>query len=78
MDTNQKTVGLTVHPTIWSVARPKTIISAIGALIEQLQTWSDRARQRQALAALSDHQLKDIGLSRADTMRETVKPFWQD
>ena len=38
----------------------------------------ERARQRQALRALDDWVLKDIGLSRADVMRESDKPFWQE
>jgi uncharacterized protein YjiS (DUF1127 family) len=36
-----------------------------------------RARQRRDLAALSDHALRDIGLSRADVDVETGKPFWR-
>jgi uncharacterized protein YjiS (DUF1127 family) len=30
------------------------------------------------LAGMSDEALKDIGLSRADVERETVRPFWDD
>jgi uncharacterized protein YjiS (DUF1127 family) len=36
-----------------------------------------RARQRRDLAALSDHALRDIGLSRADVELEIGKPFWK-
>jgi uncharacterized protein YjiS (DUF1127 family) len=36
-----------------------------------------RARQRRDLAALSDHALRDIGLSRADVELEVGKPFWR-
>jgi uncharacterized protein YjiS (DUF1127 family) len=39
-------------------------------------TWTDRARQRRQLAALSDHMLRDIGLTRADAWAEADKPFW--
>ncbi len=53
---------------------------AIGALVAGLATWvrfwSERARQRRQLAALDDRMLKDIGLTRADVMSETDKPFW--
>jgi uncharacterized protein YjiS (DUF1127 family) len=38
--------------------------------------WTDRARQRRQLAALSDHMLRDIGLTRADAWAEVDKPFW--
>jgi uncharacterized protein YjiS (DUF1127 family) len=34
------------------------------------------ARERRALMALSDHTLKDIGLSRADAYREGKRSFW--
>ncbi len=33
--------------------------------------------ERRALMALSDHTLKDIGLSRADAYREANRPWWQ-
>jgi uncharacterized protein YjiS (DUF1127 family) len=39
--------------------------------------WHRRARERRHLEALSDHMLRDIGLSRADVMAEATKPFWQ-
>jgi uncharacterized protein YjiS (DUF1127 family) len=38
--------------------------------------WTDRARQRRQLAELSDHMLRDIGLTRADAWNEADKPFW--
>ncbi|WP_250656238.1 DUF1127 domain-containing protein [Alkalimarinus coralli] len=39
--------------------------------------WKERARQRRALAQLSNYQLKDIGLSRSDAINEAGKPFWK-
>ena len=33
-------------------------------------------RERQALLALSDDELRDIGLSRADARREANRPLW--
>jgi len=45
-------------------------------LLSRLAAWHERARQRQALLSLNDQQLKDIGLSRADVMRECTKSFW--
>jgi uncharacterized protein YjiS (DUF1127 family) len=36
-----------------------------------------RARQRRDLAALSDHSLRDIGLSRVDVESEIAKPMWR-
>ena len=39
--------------------------------------WLERARQRRQLAELSDHMLRDIGLTRADAWAESDKPFWR-
>ena len=39
--------------------------------------WQERARQRRQLETLSDHMLRDIGLTRADVLAEATKRFWQ-
>ena len=44
---------------------------------ELLLTWHERSRQRRQLQCLSDHMLRDIGLSRADVLAEATKPFWE-
>ena len=36
-----------------------------------------RARERRDLAELSDHNLRDIGLTRRDVDLEISKPFWR-
>lgn len=43
---------------------------------DALLAWLERAQERHALASLSDSQLKDVGLSRADVQGEVDKPFW--
>ncbi|MYZ48072.1 DUF1127 domain-containing protein [Rhizobiales bacterium L72] len=43
---------------------------------EGLATMAAKRRSRRALLALTDDQLKDIGLSRADAHREGLRPFW--
>jgi uncharacterized protein YjiS (DUF1127 family) len=40
-------------------------------------TWHERARQRRQLRTLNDHMLRDIGLTRADVLAESSKPFWR-
>jgi len=45
--------------------------------VNVLSLWINRASQRTALAELEDHQLTDIGRSRAEARRECAKPFWQ-
>lgn len=41
----------------------------------RLTSWRDRSRQRSDLAALDDHVLKDIGVSRAEVELEIHKRF---
>ena len=46
-------------------------------LWSQFVLWRQRTRQRHQLAALSDRQLDDIGISREQADCEAAKPFWQ-
>jgi uncharacterized protein YjiS (DUF1127 family) len=52
--------------------------AALSWVILTLLRWQELARQRRALGALSDHLLKDLGLTRADALREAGRPFWDD
>jgi uncharacterized protein YjiS (DUF1127 family) len=51
--------------------------SAVGRAVALLLTWRERAQQRRDLQCLSDHMLRDIGLTRADVFAEASKPFWR-
>ncbi|MGE4527300.1 MAG: DUF1127 domain-containing protein [Rhodospirillaceae bacterium] len=42
-----------------------------------LQVWPERWRQRIDLGELDARMRKDIGLSQADVLRESGKPFWR-
>jgi len=44
-----------------------------------VRVWAERRHQRTTLAELVEekHLLDDIGLSRAQALREAAKPFWQ-
>jgi uncharacterized protein YjiS (DUF1127 family) len=42
-----------------------------------LLIWRERARQRRQLRTLNDRMLRDIGLTRADVLAESSKPFWR-
>ncbi|MCL5775777.1 DUF1127 domain-containing protein [Limibaculum sp. FT325] len=44
--------------------------------LPSIERWLTVAAERRRLAALPDHVLKDIGLSRADAMAEAARPFW--
>ncbi|MFQ5936329.1 MAG: DUF1127 domain-containing protein [Acidiferrobacterales bacterium] len=50
---------------------------SLAQFAKMLLEWHERARQRQALLALDDRLLKDIGISRADAEIEGNKPFWR-
>ena len=45
-------------------------------IADVLYEWQRRASERHHMRQLSDHTLKDIGLSRADVEGEANKPFW--
>jgi len=42
-----------------------------------LQLWRQRYRGRHELAAWSERDLHDLGLSRGDIASEISKPFWR-
>jgi len=44
---------------------------------EQLTSWRRRERDFAELRELPDRELHDIGLTRADVMRETGKAIWR-
>ena len=68
-------------PEIWrsgglAPAR-RPVPSKLSKSIDILLLWLQRCRERRMLAELSDHMLKDIGVSRADIDVEVRKTFWR-
>ena len=58
-------------------ARPfSECLSKSNALASLMALWLDKRAQRRALLEMSDEQLRDIGLSRCDAMREASKSAW--
>lgn len=47
-------------------------------LVRTVAFWVQRVQSRRALAELTDAQLEDCGLCRADVTAEMTKAFWQD
>ncbi|MCG6966669.1 MAG: DUF1127 domain-containing protein [Chromatiaceae bacterium] len=45
--------------------------------VQLIRAWQQRATQRRQLACLSEPQLRDIGISRGEALREAAKPFWR-
>lgn len=56
--------------------RVATFLAAIGRMPHIVRAWITRAQSRRVLAMLSDHMLRDIGLTRDYVERELMKPFW--
>jgi uncharacterized protein YjiS (DUF1127 family) len=50
---------------------------ALLASLAALVLWQERSRQRTHLAELSEHALKDMGMTRADVEREIDKFPWR-
>jgi uncharacterized protein YjiS (DUF1127 family) len=44
----------------------------------QVRRWWQLAEERRQLATMDERMLKDIGLSRADVLQESARPFWDD
>ncbi|MGW7774848.1 DUF1127 domain-containing protein [Pseudomonas machongensis] len=57
---------------------PFSLGQLLAQALERLLRWQQLYRQRWQLASLSDDALHDLGLSRADTLQEVERPFWDD
>ena len=55
----------------------RTLATMVTRAVDRILLWMERARQRRLLDALSDHMLKDMGLSRFEADREARKRFWR-
>ena len=60
----------------FEVSTSKAKISLAVSALSWLHNILDRRRSRLALLEMSDEQLKDIGISRADAYREAHIPLW--
>jgi len=59
---------------------PATLDRLTGALkhgLDTVRTWRRRSRERYQLGTLSDRMLSDIGITRADAVFLSNKPFWR-
>ncbi len=46
------------------------------AVAHMLMTWDERFRTRQQLKKLTEHDLRDMGLTRSDVHKELRRPFF--
>lgn len=51
--------------------------AGVQQLVRQLALWRRRARTRRQLGGLPEHLLADVGLSAAESRRESARPFWR-
>ena len=63
--------GATPSPSLPS---PMQVVVRLAGLVA---IWERRARERRALGEMSEHMLKDLGISRVDAHREAEKAFWR-
>lgn len=67
------------HPTLLvahtGLSRPSESLAV--RIFDTLFSWIERTQSRRALASLTDAQLSDIGLTRAEANFEADKGFWR-
>jgi uncharacterized protein YjiS (DUF1127 family) len=59
-------------------SRRYRINDGVQRVLATLQVWAKRIRDRRELARLDDRMLKDIGITRADALYASEKPFWKE
>lgn len=72
MRTHASTLGTLARP-----AGPAGLVARLTGLLDLVDRWLARRRQRLDLQELDPRMLKDLGLTPADVAREAGKPFWQ-
>ena len=75
MTAKRETMPATFHRLTSELARATGVWSVRAT--DTLQVWWERHRDRRKLEPLSDHLLKDMGISRVDADHEAGKRFWR-
>ena len=68
---NAKRIGIAARPFLLG---PLHLLVGLARLLAR---WERRARDRNKLAEMPDHLLRDIGISRSDAEHESWKPLWR-
>ncbi|MBF7731248.1 DUF1127 domain-containing protein [Pseudomonas sp. N040] len=66
------------RPLATGIKLSPSLRNLLGKAWRQLQRWWELAEQRRKLALLDERALHDLGLSRADALQESERPFWDD
>ena len=61
----------------WLKSGVRLFVADFAKLVDVLASWQRRVRERNQLAQMSDHILKDVGLNRVDIEAEIRKSFWR-
>ncbi len=70
----QDGLSLSAQQRLLAVFAPGLAVALLA--VSWLDDKLERRRSRRLLQELTDHQLKDIGISRADAFNEGQRPFW--
>ncbi|PSJ60192.1 DUF1127 domain-containing protein [Pseudaminobacter soli (ex Li et al. 2025)] len=68
---------MTTEKDIFETTRAANAGDTLRSALIALGNWYDRWQQREHLADLDDHILRDIGISPREVERECAKPFWR-
>jgi uncharacterized protein YjiS (DUF1127 family) len=71
---SQTTIGRHPAPSFHPI---EAAFVTLGRVRRHLAAWRARRQSRAQLLTLGDHELQDIGISRAQALFETDKPFWR-
>jgi uncharacterized protein YjiS (DUF1127 family) len=67
------------RPAVGKASAGQALLLGLQTMAEQgvlmLRLWHQRARDRRQLMELSDHMLKDIGITREERQVEISRPF---
>jgi uncharacterized protein YjiS (DUF1127 family) len=56
---------------------PVSLLAIVRSALMLVATWRDRSRVRHQLAVMSDRELHDMGVCRAEVADEISRPFWR-
>ena len=71
-----ETMGETLQRVDSSARRKGTRRLSLTACLDWIESRLERRRSRIALLEMTDQQLQDIGVSRAEAYRESHRSFW--
>lgn len=60
-----------------SLHRHGSALAVLEMMLASVRVWRERRRTRRQLAAMSERELRDIGIYWSDIASEIGKPFWR-